>query len=303
VDTLSSQPDHQAGAHLPERRYPPVPAALSKASQPSPVHSPARSGQNHPTTQVRPAISLIAPVYNEVGNLEALLRRVLETFGEAGDFELVLVDDGSTDGSRDLMRRLCQQDQRVRAILLARNRGQTAATTAGLWYAHAPLLATLDADLQNDPIDLPAMVAKLKESGADAVVGYRLKRQDTLVRRLSSRFANRIRNWISGDSIRDTGCSLKVFKAEAIRSVPMFEGMHRFLPTLLRYHGFTVLEHPVSHHPRVSGKSKYGVRNRALRAFKDLLAVRWMKRRLISLPIAEVIDGGPELTPPGNSPR
>lgn len=288
---------------MPERRYPPVPAALSKDSQPSPVPSPARSGQSSAAPQARPAISLIAPVYNEVGNLEALLRRVLETFGEAGDFELVLVDDGSTDGSRELMRQLCQQDQRVRAILLARNRGQTAATTAGLWYAHAPLLATLDADLQNDPIDLPAMLAKLKESGADAVVGYRLKRQDTLVRRLSSRFANRIRNWISGDSIRDTGCSLKVFKAEAIRAVPMFEGMHRFLPTLLRYHGFTVLEHPVSHHPRVAGKSKYGVRNRALRAFKDLLAVRWMKRRLISLPIAEVIDGGPELTPPANSPR
>ena len=155
--------------------------------------------------------------------------------------------------------------------------------------ARGRLIATLDADMQNDPVDLPAMIAKLP--GHDAVVGYRLKRNDDFVRRVSSRIANRIRNWISQDDIRDTGCSLKLFKASAIQAVPLFEGMHRFLPTLLRYHGFSVLEHPVSHHPRTSGISKYGVMNRAWRAFKDLLAVRWMRGRLIRLPIREVRDG------------
>jgi dolichol-phosphate mannosyltransferase len=289
LDTPSPHTDRPVAERLPERRYPPLPAALQSAA--------ASAGAGR-----RPALSLVAPVFNEVDNLEPLYRRVLETFGEDGDFELVLVDDGSTDGSSERMRALCQRDQRVVAIRLASNRGQTAAITAGLWYAHAPLLATLDADLQNDPIDLPAMVAKLRAEGADAVVGYRQKRQDDWVRKWSSKLANWIRNRISGDSIRDTGCSLKVFKAEAIRTVPMFEGMHRFLPTLLRYHGFTVLEHPVSHHPRIAGKSKYGVRNRALRAFKDLLAVRWMRRRLIRLPIAEVIDAGPLLTPGGPRP-
>jgi glycosyltransferase involved in cell wall biosynthesis len=163
------------------------------------------------------------------------------------------------------------------------------ATAAGIQFARGQLIATLDADMQNDPVDLPTMIAKLGQS--DAVVGYRLKRRDTFVRRASSKVANAIRNRISGDTIRDTGCSLKVFRAEAIRAIPLFEGMHRFLPTLLRYHGFVVVEHPVSHHPRTAGKSKYGVLNRAWRAFKDLLAVRWMRTRLIRWPIAEVTRG------------
>ena len=150
-------------------------------------------------------------------------------------------------------------------VLFARNCGQTAATAAGIHLARGRLIATLDADLQNDPIDLPAMI--LQMPGHDAVVGYRLQRRDDFVRRVSSRVANRIRNWITQDRIRDTGCSLKVFRAQAIQALPLFEGMHRFLPTLLRYHGFSVLEHPVSHHPRTAGRSKYGVRNRALRAF------------------------------------
>jgi hypothetical protein len=152
------------------------------------------------------------------------------------------------------------------------------------------VIATIDADLQNDPGDLPAMLALLP--GHDAVVGYRVKRRDNFVRRASSRIANGIRNRISGDRIRDTGCSLKVFQAEAIQSIPLFEGMHRFLPTLLRYHGFSVIEHPVGHGPRVAGRSKYGVANRAWRAFKDLIAVRWMRGRRLLLPIREVTTAG-----------
>ncbi len=237
-----------------------------------------------------PELSLVAPVYDEVENLEKLHQRVVEIFGDRTPWELVLVDDGSKDGSADLIRALAARDPRVVGVFFARNCGQTAATTAGLQVARAPLVATLDADLQNDPADLPKMLEILRAEGLDAVVGYRIKRNDNFVRRVSSRFANAVRNWISKDSIRDTGCSLKLFRTDAIQAIPLFEGMHRFLPTLLRYHGFRVAEHPVNHFPRVAGKSKYGVWNRAFRALKDLLAVRWMRGRRILLPIREVTD-------------
>jgi dolichol-phosphate mannosyltransferase len=240
-----------------------------------------------------PELSLVAPVYDEEPNLRRLVARVREVFGTQLDWELVLVDDGSRDGSAKLMGALAAEDPRVRPVFFAHNCGQTTATRAGLLHARAPLIATLDADLQNDPGDLPAMLAALGEH--DAVVGWRMRRNDSFVRRASSRIANGVRNWISGDSIRDTGCSLKLFRAEAIRSIPLFEGMHRFLPTLLRFHGYSVIEHPVSHHPRTAGVSKYGIGNRAWRAFKDLLAVRWMRSRIVKLPIVDPSDsaGGP----------
>ncbi|MEO6710397.1 MAG: glycosyltransferase family 2 protein [Planctomycetota bacterium] len=234
-------------------------------------------------------LSLVAPVYNEEGNLRRLHARVVEIFGTGTDWELLLVDDGSKDGSADLIGKLGAQDPRVVGVFFARNCGQTAAIAAGIHMARGRVIATLDADMQNDPADLPVMIGLLE--GHEAVVGYRARRHDSFVRRASSRIANRVRNWISQDTIRDTGCSLKVFRAPAIQSIPLFEGMHRFLPTLLRYHGYSVIEHPVSHHPRTAGVSKYGVGNRAWRAFKDLLAVRWMRGRLIRLPIREVRDG------------
>lgn len=233
-------------------------------------------------------LSLVAPVFEEEENLERLYARVVEIFGAQTTWELVLVDDGSKDRSPEMIRALAKRDPRVVGVFFGRNRGQTAATAAGVHLARGRLIATLDADLQNDPGDLPAMIALIQ--GHDAVVGWRMKRRDTFVRRISSKIANGIRNWISKDSIRDTGCSLKVFKAEAIQAIPLFEGMHRFLPTLMRYHGFSVLEHGVGHHPRTAGKSKYGVWNRAFRALKDLFAVRWMRARLLRLPIREVSD-------------
>jgi dolichol-phosphate mannosyltransferase len=232
-------------------------------------------------------LSLVAPVHDEEQNLERLHRRVLEAFaGRPERWELILVDDGSRDASPQVIAALAERDARVVGVFFERNCGQTAAMATGMLLASGALVATLDADGQNDPLDIPGMIDVLGEH--DAVAGYRLRRQDSLARRLSSRFANRIRNGISGDSIRDTGCSLKLFRAEALRVLPFFEGMHRFLPTLLRYHGFSVIEHPVSHHPRVAGRSKYGIRNRAFRAFKDLLAVRWMRARLVRVPIAGV---------------
>lgn len=248
---------------------------------------PAANPDSAVDIDTRCALSLIVPAFDEEENLQLLYTRILSVFGRRNDWELVLVDDGSRDGTARVVRGIVRSDSRVVGVLQAENRGQSAALVAGLRVARGQVIATLDADLQNDPADLPALLDKLGEW--DAIVGYREKRRDSFVRRASSRIANSIRNQVSKDSIRDTGCSLKVFHAEVLRTIPWFEGMHRFLPTLLRYQGLRVLELPVSHHPRHAGKSKYGIRNRALRAFLDLLAVRWMRSRLLRPTSSEVL--------------
>jgi glycosyltransferase involved in cell wall biosynthesis len=218
-------------------------------------------------------------VRDELQNLEPLLRAVAAALEGRWSWELVLVDDGSRDGSRERIAELALADRRVVGLANDRGRGQTSALCAGFRAARGGIVAMLDADLQNDPAELPAMIRALAR--CDAVVGYRVRRHDSWLRRLSSRVGNGVRNRLTGDFVRDTGCSLKVFRAEAIRSLALFEGMHRFLPTLLRWHGWRVLEHPVSHRPRERGRSKYGVANRALRGLADVLAVRWMRRRII----------------------
>ncbi|MEZ5979559.1 MAG: glycosyltransferase family 2 protein [Planctomycetota bacterium] len=237
------------------------------------------------------ALSLVVPVFDEEANLERLHEEIRRTFDGRDDYELILVDDGSRDRSREIVRELVARDPRVRGLFFRSNCGQSAAITVGFRNARGAVVATLDADLQNDPRDLPDMLETLARSGADAVVGYRVNRRDTFVRRISSKIANGIRNRISRDTIRDTGCSLKVFRNEAINTIPMFDGMHRFLPTLLRYHGFEVLEHPVNHRPRTGGVSKYGIRNRALRALRDLIAVRWMRSRILRPVVVERVEG------------
>jgi glycosyltransferase involved in cell wall biosynthesis len=224
-------------------------------------------------------LSLVVPAYNEEGNVAALCGEIAKALPDDLRWELVYVDDGSTDRTEALLREEAEKNDRVKGIVLRENRGQTTATWIGLQVARGQLICTLDADLQNDPRDIPKLLEALGDH--DAVVGYRAHRRDTFVRRASSRIANAIRNRVSGDSIRDTGCSLKLFRSDAIRSIPFFDGMHRFLPTLLRYHNYSVVEVPVSHRPRIAGTSKYGIRNRALRAAKDLLAVRWMRSRIL----------------------
>jgi signal transduction histidine kinase len=247
-----------------------APEADREARAPAPLCGPGGAA--------RPLLSLVVPVFDELDNLQPLTARVSAALAGT-TFELLLVDDGSTDGSAERIAELVRSDPRVRALYHGRNRGQTAAIATGIRAARGEWIATLDADLQNDPADLFELLAAAH--GHDAVVGFRIRRNDAWIRRVSSRIANAVRDRVTGDHVTDTGCSLKLFRSEAIRSIPFFEGMHRFLPTLLRWHGFSVVERPVSHHPRVAGKSKYGVLNRLVPSTFDLCAVRWMRSRII----------------------
>ena len=253
----------------------------------------SRAQQTHAPVE----LSVVVPVRDERECLPRLCDEIASALAQCGRWELLLVDDGSTDGSRELIVQLAHEDPRVAAVLCDRGRGQTSALCAGFRAARGELVAMLDADLQKDPGDLPGMIARLRRSGADAVVGYRMRRNDTWLRRLSSRIGNGVRDRLTGDHVRDTGCSLKVFRAEAIRSVALFEGMHRFLPTLLRWYGWQVVEAGVSHRPRLAGRSKYGVLNRAARGLADVLAVRWMRRRIIPPRMARVSRGDGVLVP------
>ena len=228
--------------------------------------------------QERPAISVVVPVFNEQDNIAPLHREIVPVLESlARPFEIVLVDDGSTDASPARLRELRAADSRVRVVTLARNAGQTAAMCAGFEAARGDVVVTLDADLQNDPRDIPLLLENLE--GHDAAVGWRAERHDTWVRRASSAVANRVRNALSDDDIIDTGCSLKAYRRQALARVRLYNGMHRFLPTLLRMEGFRVCQVRVGHRPRRSGSSKYNIRNRLLPSFVDLLAVRWMKHR------------------------
>jgi glycosyltransferase involved in cell wall biosynthesis len=227
-----------------------------------------------------PELSVVVPVYDERDNLEPLVEELLAVLGPLGrTFEIVLVDDGSTDGSSDVIDGLVARGVGVRGLRFRDNRGQTAAFDAGFRHARGAVVVTLDADLQNDPRDIPRLLDAL--DGHTAAVGYRARRRDTWFRRAQSRIANRIRNRLSGDDIIDTGCSLKAFRRDALVRIKLFTGLHRFLPTLIRMDGGSVVQIPVGHRERHAGTSKYGIWNRAFRAFVDLLAVRWMKKRAL----------------------
>ena len=237
-------------------------------------------------------LSVVIPVYNEEENVPLLwpeLRDVLDKLGLA--FEVVFVDDGSRDRSAEVIRALGESDARVRLVRLKANAGETAATDAGFKAARGERVVTMDADLQNDPADIPMLVQHLQQW--DAVTGWRVNRAegDTLVRRVSSRLANRARNWISDESIQDSGCTFRAFRRECLRGLVLYRGSHRFIPTLLRMRGHRVLEVPVRNRPRRFGQSKYGVLNRVFTAFADLLVVRWMKKRLLRYEIAEDLGG------------
>ena len=237
-------------------------------------------------------LSVVLPVYNEEENLPVLwpeLRGVLD--GLKLQYEVVFVDDGSRDRSADLIRAFSEADTRVRLVRLKENAGETAATDAGFKAARGRCIVSMDADLQNDPRDIPRLLHELDRW--DAVAGWRVRRGDgdSILRRISSRVANRVRNRISDDSIQDSGCTFRAFRRECLRGLVLYRGFHRFIPTLLRMRGYRVLEIPVNHRPRRFGQSKYGVMNRAFVAFADLLVVRWMKSRQLRYEVAEDLGG------------
>lgn len=233
-------------------------------------------------------VSLVVPVYNERENLPLLLEEIGAALGgQRRSYEVVAVDDGSTDGSFDTLKVLKRDHPELHIVAFAANAGQTAAFAAGFRVARGRVIVTLDADLQNDPADVATLVDELERSGATAVVGYRVNRQDSGWKRLQSGIANGVRNRINHETIRDTGCSLKAFRAEAARALPLFDGMHRFLPTLIKLQGGTVAEVAVRHRPRRYGRTKYGMWNRVFRSLADAIAVRWMQRGALRYQVRE----------------
>jgi len=221
-------------------------------------------------------LSVVIPIFNEGANLEPLHREISGALTKWGrSFELLFVDDGSTDDSFARLRRIHDDDPHVRVIQFRRNFGQTAAFAAGIAAARGRLIVTSDGDLQNDPRDIPAMVERL-ESGYDIVCGWRKNRRDAwLSRRVPSMAANRLISIVTGVHLHDYGCSLKVFRAEAIKPLRLYGEMHRFLPALASELGVTIAEMPVNHRPRVHGRSKYGL-SRTIRVLLDLLAVKFL---------------------------
>ena len=223
-------------------------------------------------------ISIVIPVYNEEGNLPELVGRVSEIVPALKDeAEIILVDDGSSDRGLSVMLELKKSHPRIRIIKLDRNLGQSAAFDCGFRAAKGEIIVTLDADLQNDPNDIPKLLEKLKT--CDMVYGWRKSRKDPFIKLLSSRIGNFVRNSVTGENIKDTGCSLKAYRKECLNSIKLYDGMHRFLPTLVRMEGFRIEEAEVSHNPRKFGRSKYNIRKRLIWPFLDLLAVSWMKKR------------------------
>ena len=240
-----------------------------------------------------PLLSICVPVYNEAQNIPLLHDAIAKVAGPAGiDFELVLVDDGSKDDSWKQIQAAVEKDPRVRGLKFAANCGETAASDAGLRAARGRYVMTMDADLQNDPKDIPAFLAAL-EQGWDCVCGTRVATRgkgDKFIRVASSRIANWVRNKLSQEAISDAGCTYRAFKRECVAKLKLYRGLHRFIPTLLKMEGFTVTEIPVSNNPRLHGESKYGVWNRLFKSFRDLLAIRWMKSRLLGYRIETELD-------------
>jgi glycosyltransferase involved in cell wall biosynthesis len=237
-------------------------------------------------------LSVVLPVYNEEENLPVLwpeLRGVLNGLGHS--YEVIFVDDGSRDRSAEIIRGFRDADPRVRLVRLKQNAGETAATDAGFKATHGKWVVVMDSDLQNDPADIPRLLHELEQW--DAVTGWRVKRGDgdSVVRRVSSRVANRVRNWLSDETIQDSGCTFRAFRRECLRDLVLYRGFHRFVPTLLKMRGYRVIEIPVNHRQRKFGQSKYGVMNRVFVAFADLLVVRWMKSRHLRYEVAEDLGG------------
>jgi len=232
-------------------------------------------------------VSIVIPVFNEAENLPLLFDEIARAMRPlARAWEVVFVDDGSTDASLAILKDLAEANVEVRYLAFTRNRGQSAAFCAGFDAASHPIVVTLDADLQNDPGDIPAMLA-LFDQGYGMAIGWRRKRQDSFSKRYASKIANAIRNKLTRESVRDTGCSLKVMRRDLLLRIPRFKGMHRYLPTLMKLQGASVAEMPVNHRERHMGVSKYGNWERAVAGVRDLFGVRWLQDRHFGYEIRE----------------
>ena len=226
-----------------------------------------------------PAVSVIVPLFNEEENI-SILQSELRAALDGLDYEIVFVDDGSVDCTVERI----ETAPNVLLIRFEKNTGQSAALYAGLQAARGANAVLIDGDLQNDPADIPRLLAEIAR-GADLVCGYRINRQDTLVKRLTSRIANAVRSRFTKDGVRDTGCTLKAIRRECISALVPFKGMHRFIPALIKGAGYRLVEIPVNHRPRRFGQSKYGLGNRALRATIDMFGVRWLLSRRLNYKI------------------
>lgn len=252
-----------------------------------------------PPVSERPRLSIIAPAFNEEGNVQPLIERIRDVFTPAGfTFETVIVDDASTDNTTEKLLELAGTYPWLRVIRLQKNSGQTAAMDAGFRHAHGEVWGTLDADMQNDPAEILRLMQFLSPE-VDMVNGWRKDRQDKNkgMRRIQTKIANGIRNWLSNDNIKDSACGLKVYKRQCLEGFTLYKGMHRFFPTLVKMRGFHVIEVPISHHARLTGTTKYKFGSRVLRAFTDLLAVRWMKKRAIRYTADELSPASPPAVP------
>ena len=228
-----------------------------------------------------PALSVVVPLYNEEANV-LILQEELRAALTGLDYEIIFVDDGSVDRTAERI----EAAGNIRLIRFEKNSGQSAAIYAGLTTARGETLVIIDGDLQNDPADIPKLLAEIAR-GADLVCGYRLKRRDTLVKRATSRIANAVRSRYTKDGVRDTGCTLKAIRRECVSTLLPFKGMHRFIPALVKAAGYRLVEVPVNHRARRFGQSKYGLGNRALRATIDMFGVRWLLSRRLNYKIRE----------------
>ena len=228
------------------------------------------------------AASVVVPLFNEEENM-SILQSELRAALAGVDHEIIFVDDGSIDRTAERVEKAAN----VRLIRFAKNAGQSAAIYAGLLVANGAVAILIDGDLQNDPADIPRLLAEISR-GADLVCGYRQGRQDTLVKRLTSRIANAVRSHFTKDGVHDTGCTLKAMRRECVSALVPFKGMHRFIPALIKAAGYRLVEIPVAHRPRRFGQSKYGLGNRALRATIDMFGVRWLLLRRLNYKIREL---------------
>ena len=229
----------------------------------------------------QPSVSVIVPLFNEEQSVP-VLQTELSAALKGLDYEIIFVDDGSVDRTAERI----EIAPNIRLIRFEKNSGQSAAIYAGLTEVRGVTVVIIDGDLQNDPADIPKLVAEIAR-GADLVCGYRVKRRDTLVKRATSRIANAVRSRYTKDGVRDTGCTLKAMRRECMSTLLPFKGMHRFIPALVKAAGYRLVEVPVNHRPRRFGESKYGLGNRALRATIDMFGVRWLLSRRLNYKIRE----------------